>query len=70
MRRSRRRWAITEEGRVKRKIDLPKKVWGYIDQCLASGLYGLNRDEVILSLMRTGGFEQAVKIGVIKFEKS
>jgi len=55
---------------VKRRIDLPKKVWGYIDQCLKSGLYGENRDEVILSLMRTGGLEQAVKIGVIKFEKS
>lgn len=54
---------------MKRKVDLPKKVWGYIDQCLASGLYGETTDEVILSLMRTGGFDQAVRIGVISFQR-
>lgn len=54
---------------MKREIDLPKKVWGYVDQCLASGLYGESLDEVVLSLMRTGGFDQAIRIGVLTFVK-
>lgn len=54
---------------MKREIDLPAKVWGYIDKCLDSGLYGENVSDVILSLMRTGGFDQAIRIGVIKFGK-
>ena len=54
---------------MKREVDLPKKVWGYIEQCLNSGLYGETIDEVILSLMRTGGLDQAVRIGVISFQR-
>lgn len=54
---------------MKKTVDLPKKVWGYIDQCLKSGLYGDNRDEVVLSLIRTGGIDQAVRIGVVKFDR-
>ncbi len=53
---------------MKRTIDLDPKVWGYVDQCLASGLYGADISETVLSLMRTGGFEQAVRIGVIRFD--
>lgn len=53
---------------MKREIDLDRKVWGYIDQCLQSGLYGMDIHEVVLSLMRNGGFDQALRIGVIKFD--
>lgn len=53
---------------MKREVDLPKKVWGYLEQCLKSGLYGETIDEVILTLMRSGGIEQAVRIGVISFK--
>lgn len=55
---------------MKREIDMPVIVWGYVDQCLASGLYGDNLNEVVLSLMRTGGLEQAARIGIIRLGKA
>lgn len=54
---------------MKREIDLAGIVWGYVDQCFESGLYGDNMNEVVLSLMRTGGLEQAARIGIIKLAK-
>lgn len=48
------------------EIRLPKQIWKMIADCQKSGLYGDTKDEVILTLMRSGGFDGAILIGATK----
>lgn len=50
---------------MKREVDLHPAIWALIDQCLRTGLYGDTVSDAVLSLMRSGGLEQAARIGVI-----